>query len=273
MSTLQQYKCPCCDGEIEFDSASQQMKCPYCDAEFDVSSMSAYLNEIEEPQQDELYWESADASWQEAELSGLRTYVCRSCGGEILTDENTVATCCPFCDNPVVVKDQVSGALRPNLVPPFKLAQEAAKKALRKHYSDKRLLPKVFKDENHIDEIKGIYVPFWLFDADAHATVSYLVTREEKSSDLMYYYTRTKHYRVVKGGSMRFRNVPVDASAKLMTDGICRKGRFASCCTCPFHCLLVSLQDAPHCFTKRIDSGPFVSTTERQTISKVPMWL
>ena len=30
----------------------------------------------------------------------------------------------------------------------------------------KCLLPKVFKDQNHIEEIKGIYVPFWLFDAE-----------------------------------------------------------------------------------------------------------
>ena len=30
MAVLQEFKCPNCDGAIEFDSASQNMKCPYC---------------------------------------------------------------------------------------------------------------------------------------------------------------------------------------------------------------------------------------------------
>lgn len=64
---------------------------------------------------------------------------------------------------------QLSGDLRPDLIIPFKLDKEAAKAGLKKHLTGKRLLPKVFKDENHIDEIKGIYVPFWLFDTDADA--------------------------------------------------------------------------------------------------------
>ena len=42
MSVLQEYKCPCCGGAIEFDSQSQKMKCPYCDTEFDVETLKNY---------------------------------------------------------------------------------------------------------------------------------------------------------------------------------------------------------------------------------------
>ena len=35
MSVLQEYKCPCCDGAITFDSTIQKMKCPYCGKEID----------------------------------------------------------------------------------------------------------------------------------------------------------------------------------------------------------------------------------------------
>ena len=45
MSTVQQYKCPCCDGAIEFDSGVQKMKCLYCDTEFDMEA----LRELDEP--------------------------------------------------------------------------------------------------------------------------------------------------------------------------------------------------------------------------------
>lgn len=42
MPTLQEYKCPCCGGAIEFDSSLQKMKCPYCDTEFDMETLASY---------------------------------------------------------------------------------------------------------------------------------------------------------------------------------------------------------------------------------------
>ena len=36
MHTLQEYKCPCCGGAVNFDSGQQKMVCPYCDTEFDI---------------------------------------------------------------------------------------------------------------------------------------------------------------------------------------------------------------------------------------------
>ena len=213
MSALQEFKCPNCEGAVAFDSASQKLKCPYCNTEFSVSSSERRQKKTKKPQ--EPSWESTGAVWQAEELEGLHGYVCNSCGGEILTDKNTVATACPYCDNPVVVKSLVAGDLRPDLVIPFKLDKEDAKAALRKHYAGKMLLPSVFEDENHIDEIKGIYVPFWFFDARVHARITYQATREEKWSDPVCEYIKTKHYQVAKAASMVFRKVPVDGSVKL----------------------------------------------------------
>lgn len=216
MAVLQEFKCPCCDGAIEFDSASQKMKCPYCDTEFDVETLKSYGNDLKEETGDEMNWENAPGEqWQVDETTGLRTYVCESCGGEIVGDENMAATACPFCDNPVVLKGQFAGDLKPDLVIPFKLDKKAAKEALKKHYMGKKLLPKVFKDENHLDEVKGVYVPFWLFDADAQASIRYKATRVRSWSDSRYYYTETQHYHVSRGGTLGFAAVPVDGSTKL----------------------------------------------------------
>lgn len=216
MAVLQEFKCPCCDGAIEFDSSSQKMKCPYCDTEFDVETLMSYGKDLKEQTGDQLDWEEQPGDqWQEDETTGLRTYVCQSCGGEIVGDENMAATACPFCDNPVVLKGQFVGELKPDLIIPFKLDKKAAKEALKKHYMGKKLLPKVFKDENHLDEIKGVYVPFWLFDADAQASIRYKATRVRTWSDSRYIYTETQHYHVSRAGSLGFNAVPVDGSSKL----------------------------------------------------------
>ena len=39
MAVLQEFKCPCCDGSIEFDSSTQNLKCPYCDTEFEINDI------------------------------------------------------------------------------------------------------------------------------------------------------------------------------------------------------------------------------------------
>ena len=59
----------------------------------------------------------------------------------------------------VVMMEQFSGALKPDIVIPFKLDKKAAKAGLMNHLSGKRLLPKVFRDQNHIDEIKRRVCP------------------------------------------------------------------------------------------------------------------
>lgn len=219
MAAIQEYKCPCCGGAIAFDSAAQKMKCPFCDTEFEVETLASYDNELKNEKGDDMKWETAAGeAWQDSETKGLRFYVCRSCGGEIACDENTAATSCPFCGNPVVLTGQFAGVLKPDYVIPFKVDANAAKAALKKHYEGKRLLPKVFQDQNHIDEVKGVYVPFWLFDTGAEVSMRYKATRIRTWSDSRYQYTETSHYAAIREGSIVFEKVPVDGSTRMPDD-------------------------------------------------------
>ena len=219
MSTLLEYKCPCCGGAIAFDSASQKLKCPYCDTEFDVETLKSYDEDLKKETPDDMKWQTeAGKEWQEGEAEGMRVYVCDSCGGEIVCDENTAATSCPYCGNPVVMKGNLKGFLKPDYIIPFKLDKKAAKAKFFEHLKGKRLLPKVFKSENHIDEIRGVYVPFWLFDSDVDANIRYKATRVRTWSDSENDYTETSYYAVYRGGNIAFENVPVDGSSKMPDD-------------------------------------------------------
>ena len=216
MAVLQEFKCPCCDGAIEFDSNLQKMKCPYCGTEFEMEALQAYDADLNSQPQENMTWDTAaGGQWQAGETEGLRVYTCNTCGGEIVADETTGASECPFCGNPVIMTGQFAGALKPDLVIPFKVDKKAAIAALQNHYKGKLLLPKVFKDQNHIKEVKGLYVPVWLFDTDADAHVRYKATRTRTWSDSQYRYTETSHFSVTRGGGIGFENVPVDGSTKM----------------------------------------------------------
>lgn len=219
MAELLQYKCPCCGGAIEFNSTLQEMKCPYCDTCFDLETLKEYDADLQNDADDDFNWESKNNNeWRDGEADGLRYYVCNSCGGEIIGDETLAATVCPYCSNPVIMMGQLKGELKPDYVIPFKVNREAAKAGLKKHLLGKKLLPKVFKTENHIDEIKGIYVPFWLFDTNAQAHIRYKGTKVRHYSDSKYMYTETSHFSIVRGGNIGFCRVPVDGSSKMADD-------------------------------------------------------
>ena len=218
MPEISEYKCPCCGGAVKFDSASQKLKCPFCDTEFDIAAMKEGQEKFNTEAQDNINWKSNEIPWEKDEQTGMVVYHCESCGGEIIAEETTGATSCPYCGNQVVVKGIFSGDLRPDLVIPFKLSKKDAKEALKKHISTKKFIPKIFKDDNHIDEIKGIYVPHWLFSCDADADIKFRGEKIRIWSDSDYNYTETSYYDVYRSGTLSFDNVPVDGSKNMPND-------------------------------------------------------
>lgn len=218
LGELQNFICPSCAGKVEFNAALQLMKCPYCDTEYTMESLSELQQAFDEAEirNDSFSWEAnSSEDFSDDDINKLRSYICNTCSGEIVTDATTAATSCPYCGNPVVMKQQLSGLLRPDYVIPFRLDKNQAIEAYKKHISKKKLLPSVFSSKNHIDEIKGIYVPFWLFDSGVQGNAQYKATNVRHWSDNNYRYTETLHYSVFRGGNMAFTKIPVDGSSKM----------------------------------------------------------
>lgn len=220
------YKCPACGGTLEFDTATQKMKCPFCESVFDVSELQQKDTVLDTqqadmgqqpPQEDQFDW-SGTGSGEQWDDNGMSVFVCKSCGGEIVADENTAATTCPYCGNNTVLSGRLSGVLKPNFVIPFKLNKEQAKQKLKEYTSNKKFAPSTFKSENRLEEIKGLYVPFWLFDSNISAYVQYEGTQVRTWRDSKYQYTETSFYDIYRQGTMSFMNIPVDGSTKMPDD-------------------------------------------------------
>ena len=72
--------------------------------------------------------------------------------------------------------------------------------------------------EDKLEEIKGLYVPFWLFDSNINASVQYEGTTVRTWRDSKYQYTETSYYDIYRQGNMSFMNIPVDGSTKMPDD-------------------------------------------------------
>ena len=209
-----EYKCPCCNAGLVFGEETQQLKCEYCDNTFDIETVKVFNEDNQDSQ--EFHWEIADhQEWSEEDCKTMRSFECPSCGGEIITDETTAATFCPYCDNPTIMPGRLSGGMKPDALIPFKTSKEDAKTAFRNLCKGKPLLPKLFLQESQIDKITGIYVPFWLYDCSGSMDGSYKATRIHRWSDSRYHYTKTDHFLLKRAADAAFVGIPMDGSSKM----------------------------------------------------------
>ena len=229
------YQCPACTGPLAFDPESGQLHCEYCASSYLPQEIEAHYAAKEAkaaektaiqqaaemqqsaPQESEWNYDALDSEWGD-EAAQVRAYNCSSCGARLMADAVTAATSCPYCGNPTIVPGQFRGSLRPDYIIPFALKKEQAVAALKKHYHRKPFLPRAFKTASHIEEVKGIYVPFWLFSGEAHAQLHLQGIRTTVSTSGDYEITTRDHYDIHRAGSVAFRHIPVDGSSKMPND-------------------------------------------------------
>lgn len=221
------YQCPACTGPLRFSGTSGKLECDYCGSVYSVEEIEqkyaakdaaaaaaqAVIDEKNAAQAAAM--EAMGLEWSSEEAAGMKVYNCPSCRAELICDATTGATSCPYCGNNTIIPGQFSGGLKPDLVIPFKLDKDAAKAALKNFYKGKKFLPKVFADENHIEEIKGVYVPFWLCDCRVDAAVNYEAERVHRYESGDSRITETEYYDVHREGYLCFEKIPVDASTKM----------------------------------------------------------
>ncbi|MBO6205582.1 MAG: hypothetical protein J6O73_01465 [Lachnospiraceae bacterium] len=203
------YKCPNCGGPLAFRGDLNKMVCEYCDSQFDMSEFSQDTQVKEEVTD----WQQS--ATQQMDGTGMKEYVCNTCAAVLVAEENVGATECPYCGNPLVIKDTFEGINLPDGIIPFAVDKAKAQEALHNFYKGKKLIPDSFIDKNRIDNINGLYVPFWLFDCDTDGDCFYRATKEREYDKGDEVWKEIEDYAVTRSAKMRFEKVPADASKEM----------------------------------------------------------
>lgn len=213
---IRNYKCPCCDASLEFSAAKQTLHCDSCGNDYSVET----LNQLAEADggstgSSEYNWETYEPrEYGTDEEINIADYNCPSCGAQITGDDTIGATVCPYCGNATIIKGQFEGSLKPDYMIPFKVDKKMAMVEFEKACKKAPFLPDEFKNKKKIEEMAGVYVPFWMFDCRCDANITYNAQRVKCWSDSNYDYTKTSYYRLHRSGNMNFENIPVDGSIK-----------------------------------------------------------
>lgn len=213
MDTIQ-YKCPNCNGPLEYRADLQKFGCEYCLSVFTEEEVKKMFKENENTDLSQ----NIDESAQDDEFQNGNLYSCSSCGAEIMTDAETAATFCVYCHNPVMLKGRLSGDYRPSKVLPFELDRERALEIFKETMGKKKFTPSDFLSDTTLEKMSGLYVPFWLADCRVNAGMNGTGKHVRTWTQGEYRYTETKEFAVERRANIACLGVPADGASKIDDD-------------------------------------------------------
>lgn len=212
MGNTLDHKCPSCDAVLKFNPKGQNWKCEYCRGEFNLQQLEEYEKKTGK------VLEKEDTAKKVLDPNGMVIYTCKNCGAQIVADPNVSTTSCVYCKNTAILKDKLQGEFSPEYVLPFRNTKEDAIEAFKRLGKGRIFMPKEFNDQKNINEMSGIYIPFWLYDYGANGDIEATCTRVTSWRSGNYMYTKTDTYQATRSGDMSFSNVPVDGSKRFAND-------------------------------------------------------
>lgn len=189
--------CTNCSGRLIFNPALQKLECEACGSKFSPEDVRDIYADIHSKYYD------------------TRVYTCSHCGAEVVTGDSEISTFCVYCGNPAIVFNRVSKEYRPDGIIPFQVTKEDAIKYIKIKFGKKNpIVPKEARDKLTPENLRGIYVPYWVINA--RFTETDYIRGEVKHNKS----TETRHF--FRYGDAGFKNVPIDGS-KIFNDNASRK--------------------------------------------------
>ncbi len=116
---------------------------------------------------------------------------CQSCQAISVFDPEKVSQRCNFCGSTALVPyEELKESFRPESLLPMKVSETQVREAIRRWYGTRWFAPNQLKRAALTDTVKGLYIPYWTFDAQVHA---------DWTAESGYYYYEQETYRDSQG--------------------------------------------------------------------------
>ena len=159
--TSTQIKCPGCGTSIgiQFDPSTATLTCPFCGLSSKLAA--AQKGAVAEELDFNSAIQRASVDWGKYK----KLIVCSNCGGQSVYDTEQVTGACPFCGSTSVAPAaEIDQIMAPNAIIPFSVGREQVQD-LFVNYAKKKTLVNKKVLNCKLENLVGIYVPYWTFDA------------------------------------------------------------------------------------------------------------
>lgn len=190
LSALKKYACPACGADARWEPAKQSLVCPYCS----TVSPARLADDGSLVEENDLVATlrglRADQRGWQAETRSVR---CQNCNAISVFDPKHVAQRCDFCGSPAIVPvEEQQAPIRPSSLLPFTFPEAKVRDQMRRWYATRWFAPNRLKRAAITDTVHGVYLPYWTFDAQAHA---------DWTAESGYHYYVTETYRDAQGNT------------------------------------------------------------------------
>jgi hypothetical protein len=186
------FSCPACGAEAVWNPAKKALVCEFCGttspANIELTGFSATETIVEHDLATALRSIPDEARGWQAEKTQVR---CQSCQAISVFDSTRVGQRCDFCGSSALVPyEEVKAAFRPESLLEFKITESQVRDAIKAWLKSRWFAPNALKSRAATDTVKGLYIPYWTFDAQVHANWTAMSG---------YYYYETESYTNSKG--------------------------------------------------------------------------
>jgi hypothetical protein len=185
------FSCPACGGEAQWNPGKQLLVCPFCGntspAQVELSATGEEIIKEHDLVTALRSIPDAERGWQ-TEKTQVR---CQSCQAISVFDPARVGQRCDFCGSSALVPyEEIKEAIRPESLLPMKVSETQVRENIRQWYRSRWFAPNKLKNLALTDTVKGLYIPYWTFDAQVHA---------DWTAESGYYYYETETYTDAQG--------------------------------------------------------------------------
>jgi hypothetical protein len=116
---------------------------------------------------------------------------CKDCGATVNVTPGEQTAKCAFCGSQQVLAQEATGtAIRPESLVPFTVDKTSANKTFEQWLARLWFRPNDLKKMAKLQEMGGVYIPFWTFDASV---------RSDWVAEAGYHYYETEYFRDANG--------------------------------------------------------------------------
>ena len=159
--------CINCGAELLYAPGTTELQCEYCGHEEQIPEDQDEFKELElRPYLEEL------GSLSHSEM--ITMLQCKNCGANQHIEENYKSLHCVYCSMPLIIEDlQKEAWILPGAIVPFQIDKERSHQIFKKWVNKLWFAPnKLKKAALDPKNTKGLYVPYWTFDAQLFARYS-----------------------------------------------------------------------------------------------------
>ncbi len=201
--------CVGCGATMRYSPERQKLFCDNCETTKDIEFNKIAIKHL---------WAERDKATKSTKewASQTKSLKCPNCGASVVLNKLEYSQNCPYCETALVGRSDEIEEISPDGIIPFKFSDLDASNKYVAGIKKKFFVPNAFKKAPPTENIKGVYIPCFSYDADTTSAYRGTLATDHRYTDKNgRSYTKTTYRNISGIHKQQNIDVIVETSSKL----------------------------------------------------------